>query len=70
MWPTQSTELTRARLVAWLSDSKKAAVGAGALRRSGYRPSAVAETLHSVTEAPASTSHLVILLEKAKREAA
>lgn len=70
MWPTQSAELTRARLVAWLSDSKKAAVGAGALRRSGYRPSAVAETLHSVTEAPASTSHLVILLEKAKREAA
>ena len=41
-------------------------MGAGALRRSGYRPSAVAETLHSVTEAPASTSHLVILLEKAK----
>ena len=69
MWPTQSTELTLARLVAWLSDSERAAVGAGALRRCGYRPSAVAETLHFVTEAPASTSHLVILIETAKREA-
>ena len=69
MWPTRSTELTRARLAAWLRDSENAAVGAEALRRCGYRPSAVAETLHSVTEAPASSSHLVTLIEKAKREA-
>ena len=69
MWPTQSIELTLARLIAWLRDSERAAVGAGALRRCGYRPSAVAETLQFVTEAPASTSHLVTLLETAKREA-
>lgn len=69
MWPTQSTELTLARLVAWLSNSESAAVGAGALRRCGYRPSAVAEMLHCVTEAPGSTSHLVVLIERAKREA-
>ena len=69
MWPTQSTELTRARLIAWLSDSEAAALGAGALRRSGHWPSAVAEALHAVTEAPASTSSLVILVEDAKRQA-
>src|SRR5688572_3321956 len=69
MWPTQSTELTRARLIAWLSDSAAAALGAGALRRGGHRPSAVAEALHSVTEAPASASRLVLLVEDAKREA-
>ena len=69
MWPTQSIELTLARLIAWLRDSERAAVGAGALRRCGYRPSAVAETLQFVTEAPASTAHLVTLLETAKREA-
>jgi len=69
MWPTHFTELTRARLLAWLSDSEVAAAGAGALRRSGHGPSAVAETLQSVTEAPASTSRLVILVENAKREA-
>jgi hypothetical protein len=44
-------------------------VGPGALRRSGHRPAAVAEALHSVTEAPASTSRLVILVENAKRDA-
>ena len=69
MWPTQSIELTLARLDAWLRDSERAAVGAGALRRCGYRLSAIAESLHFVTEAPASTSHLVTLLETAKREA-
>jgi hypothetical protein len=69
MWPTQSTELTRARLIAWLSDSEAAALGAGALRRSGHGPSAVAEALHAVTEAPASTSSLALLVEDAKREA-
>jgi hypothetical protein len=69
MWPTQSTELTLSRVVAWLSDSDRAAVGAAALRRCGYRPSAIAETLQFVTEAPASTSHLVILIEAAKRAA-
>ena len=69
MWPTQSTEQTLARLAAWLTDSESAAMAAGAIRRCGYRPSAVAETLHLVTEAPASTSHLVILIETAKRKA-
>jgi hypothetical protein len=69
MWPTRSTERTRARLAAWLRDSEMAAVGAGALRRSGHRPSAVAEALHLVTEASASTSRLVILVDHAKREA-
>jgi hypothetical protein len=69
VWPTQSTELTLARLVDWLSDSESAAVSAGALLRCGYRPSAVAEALHFVTEAPASTSDLVILIETAKRRA-
>jgi hypothetical protein len=64
-----SSELTLARLVAWLSDSERAAVGAAALRRRGYRPAAVAETLHFVTEAPASTSYLVFLIETAKRAA-
>jgi hypothetical protein len=69
MWLTGSIEPTLARLVAWLSDSEGAAIGAGALRRCGYRPSAVAETLGCVTEAPASASHLVILIEAAKRKA-
>ena len=69
MSPTPSTELTRTRLVRWLRDSDTAAVGAGALRRSGYVPFEVAEALHSVTEAPASSSRLVVLVEKAKREA-
>ena len=69
MWLTQSTELTLARLVAWLNDSERAAVAAAALRRCGYRPAAIAETLQFVTEAPASASHLVILIEAAKREA-
>jgi hypothetical protein len=69
MWRMQFTELTRARLLTWLCDSEIAAAGAGALRRSGHEPSAVAETLHSVSEDPASSSGLVILVENAKREA-
>ena len=69
MSPTPCSELTRTRLVGWLRDSEAAAVGAGALRRSGYLPSEVAAALHSVNEAPASSSSLVTLVEKAKREA-
>ena len=69
MWPIHSTEPTLARLAAWLNDSETAAVGVSALSRCGYRPSALARTLQFVTEAPASTSHLVILIERAKREA-
>ena len=69
MSPTHFTELTRARLLAWLSDSEIASAGAGALRRSGHGPSALAETLHAVTEAPASTARLARLVENAKRKA-
>lgn len=67
--PGRDAALTLARLVAWLSDSESAAVGTAALRRCGYRPAAVAETLYFVTEAPASTSYLVFLIETAKRAA-
>ena len=69
MSPTHFTELTRARLLAWLSDSEIASAGAGALRRSGHGPSALAETLHAVTEAPASAARLASLVEHAKRKA-
>ena len=63
------TELTRTRLLAWLSDSEIAAAGDATLRRSGHRPPAVAETLHAVTEDPVSSSRLVTLVENAKRAA-
>ena len=69
MWLTERTELTLARLVAWLNDSERAARGAAALRRCGHRPSDVAQTLQFVTEAPTSTSRLVVLIEQAKRAA-